>query len=67
MLIAYMKKYLILGLLALLSGNTEMSDFYIDKIIQSASRRTIPIRPGRSFERVRKHRSRHPNNRKRAI
>jgi len=67
MLIAYMKKYLVLALFALLKGKPETSDFYIDKIIQLASRRTIPIRPGRSFERVRKHRSRHPNNRKKTI
>ena len=67
MLIAYMKKYLVLALFALLSGNTEISNLYIDKIIQSASCQTIPIRPGRSYDRTRKHHSRHPNNRKRAI
>jgi len=67
MLIAYMKKYLILAMLAQLIGDSALSDSYIDQMIKCASRRTIPVRPGRSFDRVRKHNSRHPNNRKKTI
>jgi hypothetical protein len=64
MLIGYMKNKLILALMA---DNPDERDYLIDTIIQTAARRTIPIRPGRSFPRERKHRSRHSNNRKSAI
>jgi len=64
LLISYMKNNLIMALMA---DTPEEIDYYIDKIIQSAARHTIPIRPGRSFPRTAKHRSKHPNNRKSAL
>ena len=64
MLIYFMKNNLIM---AMLQDCPEKSKYYIDKIIQSASKHTVPIRPGRSYPRTVKHRSRHPNNRKCAL
>jgi len=64
LLIAQMKNRLICALLAVCP---EESSRIIDDIVNKASRRTIPIRPGRSFPRIVRHRSKFSKCRKRAI